>query len=265
MAQEKVKVLWNKEVAPSYMHIGLEGKKACETALAGQFVMLKAGDRIDPLLRRPFSIHQAIKKDGKITGIEILYKVVGTVTSRLSRMKQGDIIDLVGPLGNGFEVAQENKKIFITAGGIGLAPFVYLASKLIEEKTDSNACHVFIGGKTKEDVLCKDFFENLGMQVHVATDDGSLGYKGLITDLITSELKKGKPDIIYSCGPHPMLKAIAAIAAENEVKCQVSTETLMACGMGACLGCAVGNVTNEDEYMHVCVDGPVFNSKVIKL
>lgn len=265
MAQEKVKVLWNKEITRSYMHIGLEGEKACATALAGQFVMLKAGDRIDPLLRRPFSIHQVIKKDGIITGIEILYKVVGTVTNRLSRMKQGEIVDLVGPLGNGFEVSTDNKKVFITAGGIGLAPFVYLATQLIEEKTNPDSCHVFIGGKTKEDILCKDFFDQLGMQVHVATDDGSLGYKGLITDLISSEIEKGKPDIMYSCGPHPMLKAVAGIAAENEIKCQVSTETLMACGMGACLGCAVGNVQNEDEYLHVCVDGPVFDSEVIKL
>lgn len=265
MAQEQVRVLWNKEITPSYWHIGLEGEKASALALAGQFIMLKTDDRIDPLLRRPFSIHQVTRESGKITGLEILYKVVGTVTGRLSRMRKGDIIDLVGPLGNGFDVAKTNKKVFITAGGIGVAPFVYLADKLIEEKTDPELCNVFIGGRSESDILCKAYFEKLGMKVHIATDDGSIGYKGLVTDLISAELQKGKPDIIYSCGPHPMLKAVADIAAKNEIKCLVSTETLMACGLGACLGCAVEDVKNEEEYLHVCVNGPVFDSEIIKL
>ena len=265
MAQEKVSVLWNKEVAPSYMHIGLKGEKTPALAMAGQFVMLKADNRVDPLLRRPFSIHQVIKKDGKVTGIEILYKVVGTVTERLAAMHEGDEIDLVGPLGKGFQILPENKKVFITAGGIGVAPVVFLASRLIEEGLNPKDCTVFLGGRSEPDVLCTAFFEQLGMTVLTATDDGSLGHKGLVTDLIIDGIQKEQPDIIYTCGPHPMLIAVADIANSNNIKCQLSTETIMACGMGACLGCAVEDCDNSDEYMHVCINGPVFYADKIKL
>lgn len=265
MAQEKVRIAWNKEIKPSYMHLGLEGQVISSKAMAGQFVMLKTDDRLDPLLRRPFSIHQVIKKEGKAVGIEILYKVVGTVTKRLSTMKEGETIDLVGPLGKGFQIAQENKKVFIAAGGIGVAPFVYLASKLIEEKINPELCNVFIGGRTEDDVLAKEIFETMGMKVHQATDDGSLGHKGLITDLIEAEIEKDVPDIIYACGPHPMLKAVADIAEKSRINCQVSIEILMACGMGACLGCAVKKKKESDKYLHVCIDGPVFNTNELSL
>ncbi len=265
MAQEKVRVLWNKEVGPSYMHIGLEGEKSPELAMAGQFVMLKADNRIDPLLRRPFSIHQVIKKDGKVTGIELLYKVVGTITERLAAMHEGDEIDLVGPLGKGFQILPENKKVFIAAGGIGVAPVVFLASRLIEEGINPSDCTVFLGGRTSNDVLCADFFNKLGMTVLTATDDGSSGHKGLVTDLVIEGIENNRPDIMYTCGPHPMLMAVADIANNSGIKCQLSTETLMACGMGACLGCAVEDCDNSNEYMHVCINGPVFYADKIKL
>ncbi len=265
MAQEKVTVLWNNEVAPSYMHIGLEGEKASAVAMAGQFIMLKADDRSDPLLRRPFSIHQVIKKEGKTIGIELLYKVVGTVTDRLSHMKPGDMIDLVGPLGNGFQISPKNKKTVILAGGIGVAPVVFLASRLIEENIPPADISIYLGGRTKQDILCTDYFNSLGINVFPATDDGSLGHKGLVTDLFIEALKKETPDMVYTCGPHPMLMAVATIANKKSIPCQLSTETLMACGMGACLGCAVEECDNEHEYMHVCINGPVFYADTIKL
>lgn len=265
MAQEKVSVLWNNEVGPSYMHIGLAGDKAAALAMAGQFVMLKADNRMDPLLRRPFSIHRVIEKDGKKIGLEILYKVVGTVTDRLSRMNPGDELDLVGPLGKGFQISPETKNVIITAGGIGVAPVAMLAEDLVKAGIDPANCSVFLGGRSEQDILCSKFFENLGMTVLSATDDGSLGHKGLVTDLLTDALQKQKPDILYTCGPHPMLMAVAEIANRNQITCQLSTETIMACGMGACLGCAVEDCDNSDEYMHVCINGPVFYADRIKL
>lgn len=265
MAQEKVSVLWNEEVGSSYMHIGLQGEKAASAATAGQFVMLRAGSRMDPLLRRPFSIHQIIEEKGRVSGLEILYKVVGTVTERLAAMQPGDEIDLVGPLGKGFQIFPENKTIMIAAGGIGVAPVVLLASRLINAGVDPSACTVFLGGKSERDILCRDFFSETGMNVLTATDDGSLGHKGLVTDLLTDAVEKTKPDMLYTCGPHPMLMAVADIANQRDIRCQISTETIMACGMGACLGCAVEESGNTDEYMHVCINGPVFYADRIKL
>lgn len=266
MAQEKVRILWNREVAPSYMHIGLECKTACVYAGPGQFVMLKVDNRNEPLLRRPFSINQVIKEDGRIVGVEILYKIVGTNTTTLSNMKENEYIDLVGPLGQGFRLPEKAQKVFITAGGIGVAPVVYLASWLLEKGISAKECEVFIGGRTSSDVLCPEIFRDLGMQVHTATDDGSLGHHGLVTDLIERRISENAPDVVYSCGPHPMLKAVADISEKKDVECQVSVETLMACGICACLGCAIEYRDDVSEtYMHVCKNGPVFRSHELKL
>ena len=264
MPQEKVTILWNRALAENYMHMGLSCKTACRDAVPGQFVMLRTDNSKDPLLRRPFSIHQAIYDNGERIGIEILYKVVGTVTERLARMKENHLLDLVAPLGQGFTLPQGAKKVFITAGGIGVAPVVFLASSLIKKGIMAGDCNVFIGGRTKDDVLCVDRFSTLGMAVHIATDDGSLGHKGLITDLIRQGIDNEKPDILYSCGPHPMLKAVAALSEEKGVDCQVSVETLMACGICACLGCAVQKRDDDSSYMHVCKNGPVFQSRDLK-
>lgn len=264
MPQENVRIMWNRAVSDHVMHMGLASETACRDAVPGQFVMLRAGRGNDPLLRRPFSIHQAIDEGGRRTGIEILYKIVGTVTDRMARMKEGESLDLVAPLGQGFRHPEGAETVFITAGGIGVAPVVFLASSIIGKGVKPENCTVFIGGRSGHDVLCADRFREMGMTVRVATDDGSLGHKGLVTDLIREGLSAGKPDILYSCGPHPMLKAVAELAEQNGVDCQVSVETLMACGLCACLGCAVHKRDDDGSYMHVCKNGPVFQSRDLK-
>lgn len=261
MPQENARVLWNRAVAKNTMHMGLSCAEACRDVAPGQFVMARTGSRVDPLLRRPFSVHQAIVENGRITGIELLYKVVGPVTSRMAGLAEGDTLNLVAPLGHGFRLAGPLSDVMLVAGGIGVAPLVYLGSWLVEKGISPSGIRVFIGGRNREDVLCADRFRDMGMTVHVATDDGSMGEKGLVTAAMESAMDQAKPQMVYTCGPHPMLHAVADICGEKDVPCQVSVETLMACGICACLGCAVEKRADDGSYMHVCKNGPVFDAK----
>lgn len=265
MHQETVKVLWNRNVGPGYYRIGLNCHGNYGDAKPGQFVMLRFPGQTTPFLRRPFSIHRLISDDGQMIGIEILYKVVGEGTRKLSEIQTGDRVDIFGPLGNSFTVSDHYKVIYIVAGGIGVAPMVFLAAYLRSKGFDTGKCEVFLGGRSKEDLLCRDAFLNMGLKVHVTTDDGSEGDQCLITHPLEIVATESPPDVIYACGPLGMLKCVEGIAEKLSVTCQVSIETAMACGMGACLGCAVEKKGSEDGYLHACLDGPVFDIRRIKL
>jgi len=261
MFLEKAQVLWNKRLSPLYFKIGLKWSGSFHDAKPGQFVMLRIDDRIAPLLRRPFSIYKII--EGK-NALEILYRVVGECTGMLSEMREGESVDILGPLGNGFSLPKKSGKVFIVAGGIGVAPLVFLSSHLVGEKGfAASNIKVFLGARSKDDLLCRDDFLSLGLEVAVTTDDGSDGETCLITSPVEAALKKTRPDIIYACGPSGMMKCLADMAEDYGVACQISMETLMACGFGACLGCAVES-KDESKYLHVCKDGPVFDSRDIR-
>jgi dihydroorotate dehydrogenase electron transfer subunit len=262
---EKVKVLWNKHMGSSYYHMALICKNEFKHAKPGQFVMLAMAGQKTPLLRRPFSIHNLTVSNGCVEGIEILYKVVGESTNNLSRAEKNDAIHVLGPLGKGFTMPENARKIWIVAGGIGIAPMLFLASHLNLKGFDLSDSTLFIGGRNKADLLCRKTFADFGMKVNVATDDGSDGKKGLVIDLLDLTDKKKRPDVIFACGPYAMLKAVARLSEAHQILCQISIETIMACGMGACLGCAVETNDITDRYLHTCVDGPVFDSKIIKL
>ena len=263
--QQNSKVLWNDFIAPSCYRIGLRTSDIFLAAVPGQFIMLHIGDRMTPLLRRPFSIHQLIQRDGVFQGIELLYKVVGTGTQKLARLHPGDQIDLLGPMGNGFSIAAHMKRVLIVAGGIGVAPMPFLASRLLDKSTDRSQCKVFIGGRSKNDLLCSEDFSKLGLTVCTTTDDGSTGDQCLVTDPVEIEISGSKPDIIYACGPMPMLSCVVGIAEKHGIDCQVSIETMMACGMGACLGCAVESRKAPDRYLHACLNGPVFDANALNI
>jgi dihydroorotate dehydrogenase electron transfer subunit len=270
MFQENSQVLWNKHYSGSYYKIGIGCNKGYSAALPGQFVMLRAGrcapqSALPQLLRRPFSIHRLIFSGEALQGIELLYKVVGPCTQHLSECKKGDIIDVLGPLGNSFPIPDESRRIFMAAGGVGVAPLVFLADILQKKKADLGRVAVFIGGRTRDDILCRNDFSDSGMSVHVTTEDGKAGEKGLITVPFESAIRQQPPDIIYACGPSGMLRAVAEIAEKYAVPCRISVETLMACGMGACLGCALKMKNNEDRYLHACADGPVFDAASLVL
>jgi len=215
-----------------------------------------------PLLRRPFSIHLPIVQDNRIAGIELLYRVVGPCTAMMSQLVKDDRLDLVGPLGQGFAVDKDLSRVYIVAGGIGVAPMVFLARFLMEAGAAPAACSVYIGGKTEVDLLCMDQFSDMGMDVLTATEDGSMGRMAMVTDLLEEEMEAGRPDIVYACGPAGMLQRVAEIAETRSVRCQVSVESMMACGIGACLGCAVESRT-EPQYLHACKDGPVFDANML--
>ena len=258
--QEFVDVIWNKQVAPGYYRIGLTSSKDFANAIPGQFITLHIPENLSPLLRRPFSIHRLIKENGRVTGIELLYKVVGGFTEKLARLTAGSQIDLLGPIGKGFTISDSSQSVALIAGGIGVAPLVFLADAMAETGMNFTNSIVCLGGRTSADILCAPVFTSFEIDVHTTTDDGSLGEKGIVTQPLEEWLTSNLPDMIYACGPMPMLRAIADIAKKNSLPCEVSIETIMACGLGACLGCAVNKNEKTDTYQHVCIDGPVFDS-----
>jgi dihydroorotate dehydrogenase electron transfer subunit len=265
MHQQLSKVLFNEKIAPAYYKIGLSCSDHYRTAKPGQFIMLRVAGQTEPLLRRPFSIHNLIASNGAAEGLELLYKVVGKGTAALALKKPGDIVDILGPLGNSFEIPRGAKRIYFACGGIGVAPLFFLVSQLRRRHADLSNCRVFIGGRSQADLLCLRDFEQLGVSLQCTTDDGSAGDQCLVTHPLELAVERLTPDIIAACGPMAMLACIIGIAQKYRVPCQVSVETMMACGMGACLGCAVEGRQQRDRYLHACLDGPVFDAAMLKI
>ncbi|OGP21487.1 MAG: hypothetical protein A2054_00835 [Deltaproteobacteria bacterium GWA2_55_10] len=249
----KSEILYNERLSAGYYKLGLSWKAA--KVVAGHFVMLRVSDGLDPLLRRPFGIYRAIK--GR--GVELLYRVVGKGTEILSNKRPGERLGILGPLGNGFTEPEKGRKIIMLTGGMGIVP-LYMLAESIESGT-----LIFGARSRKETFLLKDF-RKFALKIKTATEDGSVGRKGLATDLLEEEITPEA--IVYACGPMGMLKAAAGIAMNSGAKCMVSLERSMACGIGVCLGCAVKAKPHKDEkenrlYKMVCSDGPVFDSEDI--
>ena len=257
----KARVISNREVADDHFLLEAAAPYLGKNSSPGQFVMVKARDKgTDPLLRIPLGVH-AIKK----SGISLLYKVVGTATELLSAKKAGDEIDILGPLGNAFETKPALGKrtvAVLVAGGHGVAPLYALAAELARKKKKIDC---YIGAGTKRHVVCARELKKLGARVHVATEDGTQGHKGYVTDLLKKHLElntrcPGPDTVIYACGPRPMLAELARITSSGKSETQVSLDAYMACGTGACLGCAV---RTKQGYKMVCKDGPVFDIEEI--
>ncbi len=262
------KVLYNRELAPGLFCMGLEWKGV--TVAPGQFVMLRVSDSLDPLLRRPLGIYKVldarmVKSTGafKGTGIEVLYNVVGRGTALLSTRVKGDTVGLLGPIGNGFPRPARGRNVIMVAGSVGTVPFYLLASALGLGST------LLLGARgTEAKALAKDF-RPLKCKIRITTEDGSVGTKGLVTDLLKSELDKNADSVVYACGPLGMLRAVAGVAEAVGVDPHISLERSMACGIGVCLGCAVRGTPRGKgslrgpEYAMVCSDGPVFRGNEI--
>ncbi len=253
----RARIVANKAVARHTYLMDLELATDLFRAVPGQFVMLRAFQGTDPLLRRAFSIC-SIKGDNVL---RILYRVVGKATRLMAAMKRGDGLDLLGPLGNGFTLNDPASTAILVAGGIGLAPLIFLASRAKQANL-----LLLAGYRTGDEVvdLASLGLDEVGQMV--ATEDGTVGYHGQVTGLLEIELAKkiSLNPIVYACGPWEMLKRTAAICREKGVRCEVSLESAMACGMGACQGCAVrGSAGKDDVYYHVCTHGPVFHASEI--
>ena len=222
-------------------------------ARPGQFVMVKVGEGTFPLLRRPLGIHDAGPE-----GIELFFKVAGQGTALLALKRPGDPLDILGPLGKGFTVGGDlrGRRTFLVGGGRGIAPLFFLARALAEAGARPV---VFYGGRTAADVPLADKFAAAGYELHLSTDDGSLGFAGFVTALVEREMDRARPDAVCACGPDPMMKALAAATAARAVPAEFSLEAIMGCGVGACWGC-VHRIKDGagDGWVKICEEGPVF-------
>ena len=199
--------------------------------------------------------------------IEIVFKVVGTGTGLLSDAEKGDELEIVGPLGNGFEIDESTNHAVLVAGGMGIAPFPFLAQEIARKSSAPGKKTIFIGARSAKGIILADFFEETGFDVKIATDDGSKGFKGYVAEYLQSQIENIEQDktTIYACGPEPMLKAVADLAHKRGIDCQVSLEERMACGVGACMSCVCRARDDQGEihYERVCKEGPVFDSRKV--
>lgn len=272
MEDIQAKILCNDKISQGYFKMALDAPAIARGARPGQFVQIRCSDCLDPLLRRPFSIHRipsSVYRTPKAIGI--LYEVVGKGTELLSKKQAGESVDVLGPLGSGFNLSRNTeygiRNTILIAGGIGAAPLVFLAEKLMEIQNPKSKIKidVLIGARTKKLILCEKDFKNIGAEICIATDDGTRGYKGFVSNLFQKILRNTEYGIrttVYACGPHSMLQRIAEISKAHKMECQVSLEEKMACGIGACLGCAV-KVRGKKAYKLACKDGPVFDANQI--
>jgi dihydroorotate dehydrogenase electron transfer subunit len=244
------KVIGNDEIGQQIYLMELECEEIAVQAEPGQFVHIRVGDSFEPLLRRPFSVH-----DVEGSSFKVVYEVVGRGTKILSETGIGREVDVFGPLGRGFELEEGSKNLCIVAGGMGIAPFRLLARKL---RSGDSRVLAFVGAGDHRKLVGDSSLRSMGIEVFTATEDGSLGFHGFVTDLLVKVLdrRRLKDVALYACGPKGMLKSLAEIAFRRNLKAQASLEEFMACGVGACLGCAVR--LQDGKYGMVCKDGPVF-------
>ncbi|MBI1871232.1 MAG: dihydroorotate dehydrogenase electron transfer subunit [Chlamydiae bacterium] len=247
---DHVSLMTNHEVAPNHFVLTFEHSKMASLAQPGQFVMIKP-EKGSILLGRPYSIFRV---DG--SKLSFLYKIYGKGSREISRLKPGDSVYAWGPLGNGFRPTQTNEWLWV-AGGVGVAPFLFLAQR----SPKNIKMKLFFGIKTSDHAILKNEFEELGCSVTFVTEDGSLGEKGFVTDVLRKELNQGPRTTIelFTCGPRLMEAKVAQISRENHLRCQVAFEEYMGCGLGTCMGCVVEcHDGKASYYKRVCREGPVF-------
>jgi len=289
MIQKRVSIVFNHHLAGASHAMGFECPEIAAAAVPGTFVMMREVQPRGYLLNRPFSV-------GNVDGdtIEIYYDTVGKATHAFAKLDQGDELDVFGPLGNGFTLDQDVALNLLVAGGIGIAPFPFLAIELAKRKHAARTV-VLAGYRSSSQMILEDLFDEIDVEYKVATEDGSRGFKGMVTGLLEQTLGDASPRgdakpaggagavadearasgtlagfvqatrsvAVFGCGPTPMLKRVAEIASERELFCELSLEQRMACGVGACLVCACSTRTSDGgtAYKMVCKDGPVFNAR----
>lgn len=246
------KLIKKTEIANGIFDFVIESGEIAQQTQCGQFLHIDCGE--STFLRRPISICDA--QNGEV---RFIFEVKGEGTAALSKKEVGDTIDVMGPLGHGFEIKDSVKNPVIIGGGIGVFPLYKLAKEL-------KTANVFLGFRSKDRVVMEKEFEDVSAMTIVGTDDGSYGFEGYIASAMEQFLNFNECDMIYSCGPTPMLKAVKKIAEGRGIPCQISLEQRMGCGIGACLVCAC-ETKNEgtDRYKKVCQNGPVFYSEEVVL
>lgn len=257
----QTKVIENACLGGKYYRLRLHAPEIAQIAQPGQFCMVRPLHSGDSLLRRPFSI--AAVRENEL--LEFAYTSIGRGTRLLARQEAGDAVLCFGPLGNSFPIVEGGKAIVI-AGGIGIAPFPFLNSVLNRHKTFPLT---YYGARNAEELIYVEELNRLSEQVLIATDDGSAGFHGFVTQLLERDLEKHRAEaVVYACGPHPMLARVKTIAEKFGVPAYLSMEEVMGCGVGLCIGCPVPAVPKEDGqkfYYLCCKDGPIFPSTMVQL
>ena len=265
-----VKVKKVNKIKPDVFLLSFDSAFLALNSYPGQFLHVKIAKTI---LRRPFSVHYV-----RGNSVYLLFRIRGRGTKILSEYKPGDKLSIIGPLGKGFKVSPQStlreysaqavyspqgEKNILVAGGLGVAPLVFLAQRLKKVITSKfkGESLILLGAKDRKEILCEQEFKNMGYRVIIATEDGSKGYKGTITEVLKKTLTAYGLQLtinIYSCGPETMFKEIKKVIdkAKCKINCQVSFEQFMGCGLGICCGCTI---ETKDGYKKVCKDGPVFN------
>lgn len=268
------RIIENQEIAKDHFVMSVLLTSPLDSALPGQFIMMRKQGVKDPLLRRPLSLYGFFQTEAG-TVLEFLYRVLGKGTLALSRLVAGDTVDILGPLGKPFEVMQDRPHIILLAGGIGAAPLSYFLEYLAKgadlhtenAKDRSGNRHItfYFGAATASALVGLSKIERFCSDLRIATDDGSAGFAGTITELLRQDLDKfdQREISIYSCGPTAMIKTLSQLLQTSPIPCHVSMEERMACGIGACLGCSikVRDASSGWAYCQVCMDGPVFDIK----
>ena len=255
MVEQTVQIVSNERDTDLYFRLIARAPQIAPLAQPGQFAHVRILPLREAFLRRPFSIFQVSGET-----LSILYKTIGKGTEVLSRMRPGEELSMIGPLGHGFTVPQPNgERPLLVAGGYGMAALYLLAQRSPQKGI------VFVGGRRRVDILCEEEFHALGWEVRVTTEDGSHGETGLVTQALLTELKRpitGRK--LFGCGPTSMLKAVGRLAAEFKLPAELSLDEHMGCGIGVCLTCVVPIKAGDSwEYQRTCTDGPVFDSRQV--
>jgi len=274
--QLSVEVVENVRMARDTFRVRFHCPQLAARAMPGQFIMLRLTDYDDPLIGRPLAVYDVVQSpSGEPESIDVIYLVKGKLTTRLVKFQPGQRLDVWGPLGNGFEPIATNHFVMV-AGGIGQTPFVCLAKEYLglqrfgappREPARCDKVTLCYGGRSADLLAGIEDFKRLGVEVRIATDDGSLGHHGLVTDVLTEVLAESDEQCqVVCCGPEPMMKAVAKVTGSAKIPCRVSLETPMACGIGICFTCVakVRDELGQWDYKRTCVDGPVFEAELIE-
>lgn len=265
-------VISNVRLSEDYNVLSMAAPEIGEQTRPGQFVMVKSAPMIESILRRPFSVFEVQRDNGRVTGISILNKRAGRNTRALYAVEPGARVSVLGPLGKPFtpldreetDGRPRGRQGWMVAGGVGLAPFATLAESLAEARVQTT---LFYGARGQRELFYLDFFKRLGVRLVLATEDGSQGVRGRVTLPLEQELAAlHEPDtaMVYACGPEPMLEAVAKLAARYGQPSEVSVERVMGCGLGGCYSCVVPMRHNgQSHYVRSCTGGPVFNGAEI--
>lgn len=257
-----------RELSAKQFVLAFESPEIAAATEPGQFVMISVSDAIDPLLRRPMAVCRVLRDElDRPCGFSLVIEVLGRGTALLQQRVPGDRLRVLGPMGNPFRLPDESeppREHLLVMGGVGAAPFPLVAERLLELGQPVRA---FVGARTEELLLCVEDFEEMKVPVELATDDGSRGTHGFVTEPLRSYLEGrelGPPVELYACGPTPMMRAVDRIARARELPLQLSFEAPMACGIGICLSCVLKVRDDGDggwRYVRCCREGPVFDSR----